>query len=171
MSESRDKMIFSVKTNCHPDASRYGFFEGPSHIFRREQDGQLDLLMFRFATWGGSFVVDLGYCPPSGYTSRFGKHYPPLKVRVNHLMYWEQLCLGSHPPKTAERRFRYSEDDDMSVYTDIAFTQRFCRYCAPKPNRIGGHISQVMSGQVMSDTPNKSLQATRDGRSAVPLRG
>ncbi len=119
MSESRDKMISALKQIVIPTLRDMGF-RGSFPHFRREQDGQLDLLMFRFATWGGSFVVDLGYCPPSGYTSRFGKHYPPLKVRVNHLMYWEQLCLGSHPPKTAERRFRYSEDDDMSVYTDIA---------------------------------------------------
>jgi len=119
MSESRDKMIAELKQIVIPTLRNMGFRGSIPH-FRREHDGQLDLLMFRFATWGGSFVVDLGYCPASGYTSRYGKQYSPLEVRVNHLMYWEKLCLGSHPPKIAERRFRYDTDDDKTVYTDIA---------------------------------------------------
>ena len=118
MSKQRDKMISALKTIVFPTVRNIGF-QGSFPHFRRERDGQIDLMMFQFSRWGGGFVVDLGYCPASGYTSLSGERHSPAKVRVNHLHYRQRLRLGSQPPEIADHWFYY-EPDVASVYQDAA---------------------------------------------------
>jgi hypothetical protein len=85
-------------------------FRGSFPHFRRARGLQLDLLVFQFSRWGGSFVVELGYCPVGGYTSLSGEHYPPNKVQVHHLHYQQRLRLGSRRPEVADHWFQFAPD-------------------------------------------------------------
>jgi len=64
MSEARDKLIAALKEIVLPTLRNMGF-RGSFPHFRRERDEQLDLLTFQFSRWGGSFVVEIAYCPAS----------------------------------------------------------------------------------------------------------
>lgn len=117
MSEARDKMVSALREVVVPTLRDMGF-RGSFPHFRRERGDQLDLLVFQFSQWGGSFVVELGYCPASGYRSRTGNHYAPDRVRVHHLHFQQRLRLGSVPGVT-DYWFQF-EPDSPSIYTDTA---------------------------------------------------
>src|SRR5262245_51361703 len=60
-----------------PDLRRRGF-KGSFPHFRRIHDSRIDLLTFQFYSSGGSFVVEIAQCGPTG-VSRW-THVPPNKV-------------------------------------------------------------------------------------------
>jgi len=118
MSESRDKMIDALRRVVVPTL-RDMRFTGSFPHFRRIRDTQIDLLSFQFNRWGGSFVVEVAFCEPAGWTDRLGRHVSPQQVRVHDVTPKQRLRLGSHPPKQADYWFRFEPESD-SVYADTA---------------------------------------------------
>lgn len=118
MSGSRDKMVSALREVVLPTLRDMGF-RGSFPNFRRARADQLDLLAFQFSRWGGSFVVELGYCPVSGYTSLSGEHYPPNRVQVHHLHHQQRIRLGSRRPEVADYWFQF-EPESERIYTQTA---------------------------------------------------
>jgi hypothetical protein len=118
MSESRDKMIEALRRVVVPTLRDMRFIGSFPH-FRRIRDTQIDLLSFQFNRWGGSFVVEVAFCEPAGWTHRLGRHVSPQQVRVHDVTPKQRLRLGSHPPKQADYWFHFEPKSD-SVYTDTA---------------------------------------------------
>lgn len=49
---------------------------------RRVTSDRVDLLSVQFFSSGGSFVVEVAVCPHEGFTTHWGKHIEPKKVRA-----------------------------------------------------------------------------------------
>jgi hypothetical protein len=111
-------MIKALRRVVVPTLRDMGFAGAFPH-FRRIRDSQIDLLTFQFNRWSGSFVAEIAFCEPAGWTDRLGRHVPPQQVRVHDITPKQRLRLGSHPPTQADHWFRFEPDSD-SVYTDAA---------------------------------------------------
>ena len=93
-------------------------FSGSFPNFHRIRETQIDLLAFQFFSYGGSFIVEIAYCPPEGLTTADGKHFPPKKVRIYHIHLKNRLRLGAFPPLT-DHWFSY-EPERAGIYEDTA---------------------------------------------------
>jgi Domain of unknown function (DUF4304) len=118
MSDSRDRMIAALREMVVPVLRDMGFSGSFPH-FRRIRDSQIDLLTFQFNRYGGSFVVEIAFCAPDGFTTHWGKHIPPNEVQARDIHPTQRLRLGSHPPDKADHWFYY-EPERARVYTDTA---------------------------------------------------
>ena len=104
MSNSRDRMIAALRKVVVPVLRDMGFSGSFPH-FRRIRDSQIDLLTFQFNRDGGSFVVEVAFWAPDGFTTHYEKHIPPNKVRAHDIHPRQRLRLGSHPPEKADHWF------------------------------------------------------------------
>jgi hypothetical protein len=52
-------------------------FRGPFPHFRRITKQRMDILTVQFNRHGGSFVLEIAQCDPSGVTTYWGKHIEP----------------------------------------------------------------------------------------------
>jgi len=118
MSDSRNRMIAALQETVVPTLRDIGFSGSFPH-FRRIRDTQIDLLTFQFNRYGGSFVVEIAFCAPGGFTTHRGKHIPPNEVQARDIHPTQRLRLGSHPPDKADHWFYY-EPERAGVYTDTA---------------------------------------------------
>ena len=118
MSDSRDRMIAALQEIAVPVLRDMGFSGSFPH-FRRIREPQIDLLTFQFNRHGGSFVVEVAFCAPDGFTTHWGKHIPPKKVRAHDIHPKQRLRLGSHPPQKADHWFYY-EPERSDIFTDTA---------------------------------------------------
>jgi hypothetical protein len=119
MSEARNKMVSALKEIVVPTLRDMGFCGSFPH-FRRQRDEQADLLTFQFSQWGGSFVVEIAYCPAAGYTLPAGEAVSPDRARVHHQHYRSRLRLGVRPPPNNRDHWFRFEPEHSSVYTDAA---------------------------------------------------
>ena len=118
MSDPRDQMSAALREVVVPVLRDMGFSGSFPH-FRRIRDWQIDLLTFQFNRYGGSFVVEVAFCAPDGFTTHWGKHIRPNRVRAHDIHPRQRLRLGSHPPEKADHWFYY-EPERSGVYTDTA---------------------------------------------------
>ena len=118
MSQSRDQMLAALREIVLPVLRDLGFRGSFPHL-RRARATQIDLLTFQFSRWGGSFVVEVAFCGPDGFTTAYGKHVPSGKVRAHDIHPAQRLRLGSHPPTQADHWFSF-ETERASVYADAA---------------------------------------------------
>ena len=68
-------------------------FKGSYPHFRREKNGQLNLMTFQFSLYSPQFVVEIANCSPDGMITSFGKELNPAQCRVNHM--GNRLRIGS----------------------------------------------------------------------------
>jgi len=118
MSDSRSRMIAALQEAVVPTLRDMGFSGSFPH-FRRIRDTQIDLLTFQFNRYAGSFVVEVAFCAPDGFTTHWGKHIPPKKVRAHDIHPKQRLRLGSHPPQKPDHWFHY-EPERSDIYIDAA---------------------------------------------------
>jgi hypothetical protein len=111
-------MIAALREVVVPALRDMGFAGSFPH-FRRIRGSQVDLLTFQFNGYGGSFVVEVAHCQPSGVTTHWGKHIPAKEVRAHDIHPKQRLRLGSHPPQQADHWFYY-EPERSGIYTDTA---------------------------------------------------
>jgi hypothetical protein len=64
------------------DHLRPAGFTGALPHLRRRSDERIDLMSFQFYSSGGSFVVEVAGCPPSGFTTYWGEHIEPAQLRA-----------------------------------------------------------------------------------------
>ena len=79
MSLSHSLMVKALQETVVPTLREAGF-KGSFPHFRRIRDDQIDLLTFQFDRHGGGFVIEIGKCPPEGFTTYFNEFIPPNKV-------------------------------------------------------------------------------------------
>ena len=118
MSQSRDQMLAALREIIVPVLRDMGF-RGSFPHFRRARDTQIDLLTFQFNRWGGSFLVEAAFCASEGFTTAWGAHVPPERVRAHDIHPDQRLRLGSHPPTQADHWFSF-EPERAAIYTDTA---------------------------------------------------
>jgi hypothetical protein len=57
-------------------------FTGSLPHLRRRSDAQICLISFQFFSAGGSFAVEAAECGPDGFTTSWGEHKPPHKLKA-----------------------------------------------------------------------------------------
>ena len=82
--ERRHKMDSALKEITVPFLREQGF-KGSYPHFRREKDGNLNLLTFQFSLYGSKFVVEISNCPLDGFTTSWGKYLKPSECRVSYM--------------------------------------------------------------------------------------
>ena len=80
-------------------------FRGTFPHFRRPRATHIDLLTFQFFSSGGSFVVELAACAPTGVVHSWGKVVPPGKVTAHDVQ--DRHRLGSE--KFDDHWFRFGK--------------------------------------------------------------
>jgi hypothetical protein len=106
-----DSMIVALKQLFVPLLRERGF-KGSFPHFRRISPGRIDLLTIQFDKWGGGFVIELAKCGPEGFTTHWGLHILPNKVRAWDIDIDSRLRLGTLSTGKG-MWFRY--DDGTSV--------------------------------------------------------
>lgn len=114
MSISRDAMIAELKRAAVPVLRELGFSGSFPH-FRRMGPERVDVLTFQFSSWGGSFIVEIGACPPQGFES-CSKLIPPQKVKVMHL--YRRMRLGARD-EHSDHWFNFKKGDYAQVANAI----------------------------------------------------
>ena len=107
MSSARDEMIVEIKKIIIPVLREIGFSGSFPHL-RRISERQIDLLTFQFNRHGGSFVIEIAVCKPTGFTTHWGKLILPNKVRAHDLHPYQRLRLGA--PSSTEEGIWFSYD-------------------------------------------------------------
>lgn len=115
VSEPRDQMIAALREVVLPVLRDMGFTGSFPH-FRRIRDTQIDLLTFQFNRHGGSFVVEASFCAPDGFTTSWGAHIPPKKVRAHDIHPNQRPRLDSNH---ADGWFHY-EPEHSGIYAEAA---------------------------------------------------
>lgn len=67
------------------DHLRPAGFTGSLPHLRRRSETRIDLVSMQFHSGGGSFIVEVASCGPNGYTTSWGKHIEPGKVRARDI--------------------------------------------------------------------------------------
>jgi len=74
-------MESALKRRIGADLRPQGFVGSLPHLRRRSAD-RIDLISFQFHSSGGSFVVEVAACGPTGYTTSWGNEIGPSLVRA-----------------------------------------------------------------------------------------
>lgn len=90
--EKRNKMDKAIKEIIIPFL-RNEKFKGSFPHFRRENNGQLNLLTFQFSLYSPKFIVEISNCSIDGMTTTFGKEVKPAQCRVHYM--FNRLRIGS----------------------------------------------------------------------------
>lgn len=78
-------MDVALKTVVVAALREQGFTGSLPHLRRRDDD-RISLLSVQHYSSGGSFVVEVAACPPTGFTTSWGEQIPPHKVRAQDLV-------------------------------------------------------------------------------------
>jgi len=118
MSEARGEMLAALKEVIIPVLRDMGFSGSFPH-FRRIRESQNDLLTLQFNRHGSSFVIEVSFCDPAGFTTSWEKFTPPNKVNAHDMNPYKRLRLGSPSPKEDGRWFSY-ESKSSEKYRNTA---------------------------------------------------
>src|SRR5687768_13859305 len=80
-SSPREAMDDALKRILVTDLRQRGFSGTLPHLRRRENE-RVSLLSIQHFSSGGSFVVEVAACPPSGLRTSWGEDIAPTKVRA-----------------------------------------------------------------------------------------
>jgi hypothetical protein len=122
MNASHEQMTAVLKETVVP-LLRAQKFTGTFPHFRRLREKQIDLLTFQFNRDGGSFVVEIAACDPSGFTTHWGEKIPPKKVSAHDLHPNKRIRLGTRTPGKVDHWFVY-EPFRLGICQEIAESLR-----------------------------------------------
>jgi len=117
MADGRRQMINALQEIVVPRLRRQGFIGSFLH-FRRLRPDRIDALTFQFDRHGGGFIIEIGQCPPNGFTTYWGKFIPPKKVRAWDLDVAQRSRIQPQVGSGTDSWFRYDDG-----YTEDAFRQ------------------------------------------------
>jgi Domain of unknown function (DUF4304) len=112
----RKDMLTALRTHLLPQLGQRGFTGSLPHLRRVSATG-IDLLTVQFNRQGGSFVVEIARCAPSGFTTYWGKYIEPGKVTAHDLHPNDRHRLGTVIPGQDGRWFEF--DGNVAV-EDVA---------------------------------------------------
>jgi hypothetical protein len=119
MSDAQDQMKKALKSIVVPRLREYGFAGSFPH-FRRLRPDRIDLLTFQFDRHGGGFVIEIGQCPPQGFTTYWGKQVAPDKITTWDLSPKERARLRPRDGSGIESWFRYDDAASASAFAQTA---------------------------------------------------
>lgn len=118
MSDSRDQMISALRESVIPVLRQMGFSGSFPH-FRRIREQQVDLLTVQLKRYGGSFVVEIAFASPEGFTTHWSKPIPAKRLTAHDIHPKHRLRLGSNPPTQTDYWF-YFEPEQPGIYGKAA---------------------------------------------------
>src|SRR5687768_16724922 len=116
MNDHRALMTKALQDKLVPELRARGF-KGSLPHFRRPLPDRLDFLTVQFNLAGGSFVVEIAKCGPSGKEEGYGSEFPLAKLNVQYFR--DRLRLGSDPKAAREDHWfvfgprRYDPPEDL----------------------------------------------------------
>ena len=114
MSQSRDDMMAALKQIVVPALRARGFAGSFPHL-RRASAQRVDLFTFQFDRHGGGFVIEIAQCAPSGFTTSWGEHIPPAKVKAWDLHPDKRQRLQPAASPGTDGWFRFESEDVETV--------------------------------------------------------
>jgi Domain of unknown function (DUF4304) len=113
-----DAMKAAIQAIVVPVLRQAGF-RGSAPHFRRILEDRIDLLTFQFDKWGGGFVIEISKCPPSGFTTHWGKVISPSKVSAQDISPNQRLRIQPEPKYGTDSWFRFEQGDYDSVAKSV----------------------------------------------------
>jgi Domain of unknown function (DUF4304) len=123
MSDTQDQMKKALKDVVVPHLRERGFTGSFPHL-RRHRPDRIDLLTFQFDRHGGGFIVEIGQCPPEGFTTYWGKQIAPEKVTAWDLSPKQRARVRSRVGSGTDVWFRFdraASADDFSQTAESVF--------------------------------------------------
>ena len=118
---TRSAMDAALKAVVVTELRRRGFTGSLPHL-RRRHDDRVDALSVQHFSSGGSFVVEVASCGPSGVTTSWGLHIPPGKVRA----------IDCHPPRPRLGAAGFPRSGDhWYVYGPRSYDDEAASWAAP----------------------------------------
>jgi hypothetical protein len=114
-------------------------FEGSLPHVRRPSATRIDLLTVQFNKYGGSFIIEIGACAATGFTTHWGKHIEPNKVTVHDVNPSARCRLGSSGPESDGRWFRYDDGTALDTVAQgtLAYLQEAEAWFTSDPGGFG----------------------------------
>jgi hypothetical protein len=119
MSEGHDQMKKALKDVVVPRLRDHDFTGAFPH-FRRRRPDRIDLLTFQFDRYGGGFVLEIGQCPPLGFTTSWGEQIAPEKVRAWDLSWKQRARIQPRVGPGTDSWFRYDDAPAPDVFKRTA---------------------------------------------------
>lgn len=116
--KQRDQMSQALKDVVVPLLRQRGF-TGTFPHFRRLNSKNIDLFTFQFDRNGGGFVVEIGRCEPTGFTTHWGKQIPAKKVTAWDLPPKQRARIQPVVGSGTDAWFRF-DGNETDVFTRIA---------------------------------------------------
>jgi hypothetical protein len=134
----RDAMDATLKALVFPALRGIGF-NGSFPHFRRATNDVVELLTFQFDRSGGGFVIEIARCATSGYTTTWGKHIPPSKVRAWDLHPDQRHRIQPRIGGGTDAWFRFDNGNVKHAANEVidampkaeAWWQSLAQQCAP----------------------------------------
>lgn len=118
--DRRRKMTKALKDVVTPLMRQRGF-KGTCPHFRRIGQDRTDLFMFFFDKHGDGFVIEIGQCPPDGYSSPVREHIPAEKVKTWDLYSTQRARVQPRPAsRSTADWFRYEDAKTSDDFTRTA---------------------------------------------------
>jgi hypothetical protein len=114
---NRLAMIKALKITVVSYLREHGF-KGAFPHFRRQKENHIDLITFQFNRYGGSFVVELAFCPAEGITTSWGEHISPKKVTAHDVN--ERYRLNEDLNDASKQWFHFENAIDEKDYEQVA---------------------------------------------------
>ena len=105
-SRPRECMNAALKRVLVPHLRSNGFTGTLPH-FRRKLESRIDLLSVQFFSGGGSFVVEIASCEPTGHRLNW-KHVEPTKVTAQHIGDPRPRLGSPNFPRHGDHWFRFA---------------------------------------------------------------
>jgi Domain of unknown function (DUF4304) len=112
MTPSRKEVLAALREHLVPRLRQRGFRGSLPHL-RRTRATQIDLLTVQFNRTGGSFIIEIAKCDPTGTTMHWGEHIPPHKVTAHDLHPKRRHRLGSPAPGEDGRWFHFDNGESL----------------------------------------------------------
>jgi len=129
-----------------------GFVGSLPHLRRRSAD-RIDLISVQFHSAGGSFVVEVAACGPTGYTTSWGRAIGPSLVRARDIP-TPRPRLGSPTFPKGDHWFVYGPRAHQTGASSVLPVQHY--------QEIAIHVVHLIDTQAAS-LPDRRRHRTADG--------
>jgi hypothetical protein len=113
-------MIKTLRSVVVPKLKELGF-KGSFPHFRRTTSEKIDLLVFQFNKYGGSFWVEIASCPLEGKMTYLGTRISPQEITVYDLSSKERIRLSPKMDENTDHPWKYNMDNPIAIeYQKVA---------------------------------------------------
>lgn len=136
-------------------------FTGSLPHYRRIRSDRIDLLTVQHALAGGSFVVEVAVCAPTG-TRSAGQQIPSNKVTAHHIG-WNRCRVGSPNFPTGDHWFLYGKPNYEPGSQRVRRARHYDRVAARAVDAVARHATTFWDSAIPIDVDDPTT--LRDPRS------